>query len=82
MKSERFPNNATHVIIGGHCGIFTSYTVDKIGCITTSAFDFSCYHAEADAVVYFALKQFLLHNPDVHGKSIVISCPEADNVTI
>ena len=35
LRSKDFPNNFTHVIIGGHCGIFTSYTVDKIGNVTT-----------------------------------------------
>ena len=77
FRLDRF----THVIIGGHCGIFTSYTVDRIGTILTSTFDYSCFHPEADTVVFFALKRFLDHNSTIQGSSIVINCPEADNVT-
>eukprot|EP00794_Sanderia_malayensis_P010665 gene10665-11794_t len=66
----------------GHCGIFAAYTVDVIGNVYLSNNDYGCYHPEADTVVFFALKRFLDQNPNVHNNSIIIKCPEADNVTI
>ncbi len=35
-KSKRLPPNFTHVVIGGHFGIFAAYTVDACGEITLS----------------------------------------------
>eukprot|EP00794_Sanderia_malayensis_P011535 gene11535-12728_t len=59
-----------------------TYTVDVIGNVYLSNNDYGCYHPEADTVVFFALKRFWDQNPNVHDSSIIINCPEADNVTI
>ncbi len=75
------PNNFTHVIIGGHCGLYASCTVDNICNFSPSTSDYARYHPEADMVGFFALKRFL-DNGHPSGTSVIINCPEADNVTI
>ena len=82
LNGKNLPKNFTHVIIGGNAGIFVAYSVDSIGNVSLLTHDYACFHAEADTVVFFALKRFLLTTSHVTGSSIVIACPEADNVTI
>ena len=82
LRAKNLPHNFTHIIIGGNCGISAAYTVDCFGKVTISLQDYTCHHAEADTVVFFALRQFLRNNSDVGGSSIIIHCPEADNITI
>ena len=82
LDKKRLPHNFSHVIIGGNSGIFAAYTVDNFGNVSFLGHDYACLHAEADTVVFFAFKRFILNNPGTTGSSVVINCPEADNVTI
>ena len=82
LMSKKLPSNFQHVVIGGNCGIFASYAIDRFGNISFPPDDYSCLHPEADTVVFFALNNFLTCNPSAAGSSIIMSCPEADNVTI
>ena len=82
LDKKRLPHNFSHVIIGGNSGIFAAYTVDNFGNVSFLRHDYACLHAEADTVVFFAFKRFILNNPGTAGSSVVINCPEADNVTI
>ena len=56
LSSKLLPRNFSHFVIGGHSGIFSAYSVDDFGTISFSSdVDYSCYHAEADTVVFYAL---------------------------
>eukprot|EP00795_Rhopilema_esculentum_P016134 gene16134-7495_t len=44
LQSQNLPNNFTHVVIGGNCGISDSYSVDGIGNLYLSTYDYSRYH--------------------------------------
>ena len=82
LASLNLPHNFTHVVIGGNCGIYAVYTIDFFGTLSVTIQDYSCFHAETDTVVFYALNHFLKNNTDAQGSSIIMHCPEADNVTI
>ena len=82
LMSKKLPSNFRHVVIGGNCGIFATYAIDWLGNISFPPDDYSCLQPEADTVVFFALNNFLTFNPSAFGSSIIMSCPESDNVTI
>ena len=84
LKSLNLPHNFTHVVIGGNCGIYASYTVDFFGNLSLSVQDYAWFHAEADTVVSYALNQFLKNNTDLLllGHSLIQDLLRQHNVSL
>ena len=82
IASLDLPRTFIHVVIGGTCGVYAMYLLILFATLRVTIQEYSCFHAEADSVVFYALSQFFKYNTDAESSSMIMHCPEGDNGAI